>query len=619
LEALMTEQPDSPYPSIGDYALIGDCHAAALVSQAGSVDWCCLPRFDDSSCFARLLDWEKGGYCSIAPENDGHTTFRSYIDDTLVLETIFRTEGGEARLIDCFTMRKGGKLEPYRQLLRVVEGVRGHITFSIRIAPRFDYGELKPWLRHEGVRLYSAIGGDDALVIYSDAELALEGRHDLVARFNVRASERVRLSLTYMEPNRLDMFGPVKSETAELDQRLDETLSWWRRWSSQAHLEGPDGPGAVRSAITLKALNNAPTGAIIAAPTTSLPETPGGERNWDYRYSWIRDSYMSVRSLTEIGCATEADGFRRFIQRSAAGAAESLQIMYGPGGERRLTEIELTQLEGYRGARPVRIGNAASKQLQLDAYGELLDLSWKWYQRGNNIDDDYWRFLLDLVDTAAERWQEPDRGIWEWRGPDQHFVHSKVMCWAALDRGLRLAEACMRQAPVRRWKSVRADIRKAVEKEGYDHKRGVFVQAFGSKALDASVLQLPSVDFIEYEDERMIRTVDAIREDLTENGLVLRYRVAETNDGLQGKEGSFLACTFWLAECLAHQGRLEEARQVFDVATATSNDVGLFAEEYDVEHGEPLGNFPQGLTHLSHIAAAVAMAARQGYDLLSQG
>ncbi|MGN6756707.1 MAG: glycoside hydrolase family 15 protein [Thermomicrobiales bacterium] len=615
----MTERPTSPYPSIGDYALIGDCHSAALVSQAGSVDWCCLPRFDDSSCFARLLDWEKGGYCSIAPENHGHTTFRSYIDDTLVLETIFRTEGGEARLIDCFTMRKGGKLEPYRQLLRVVEGTRGHITFSIHIAPRFDYGDLKPWIRHEGVRLYSAIGGDDALIIYSDAELEIAGRHDLIARFNVRASERVRLSLTYMEPNRLDMFGPVKPETTELDQRLEETLAWWRRWSAQARLEGPDGPGAVRSAITLKALNNAPTGAIIAAPTTSLPETPGGERNWDYRYSWIRDSYMSVRSLTEIGCASEADAFRRFIQRSAAGAAESLQIMYGPGGERRLTEIELTHLEGYRGARPVRIGNAASNQLQLDAYGELLDLTWKWYQRGNNIDDDFWRFVLDLVDMAAERWQEPDRGIWEWRGPAQHFVHSKVMCWAALDHGLHLAEACMRQAPVRRWKSARAAIRKAVEKEGYDHKRGVFVQAFGSTALDASVLQLPSVGFVDYEDERMIRTVDAIRDDLTEHGLVLRYRIEQTADGLRGKEGSFLACTFWLAECLAHQGRLEEARQVFDRATATSNDLGLFAEEYDVEHSEPLGNFPQGLTHLSHIAAAVAMAARQGYDLLSQG
>ncbi len=396
---------------------------------------------------------------------------------------------------------------------------------------------------------------------------------------------------------------------------MEETLKWWNRWAAQGKCEGIDGSAIRRSAITLKALTNAPTGAIIAAPTTSLPESPGGSRNWDYRYSWIRDSSLSVRSLAEIDCVTEADGFRRFIQRSAAGSADKLQIMYGVGGERRLTELNLDYLDGYRGAKPVRIGNAASDQVQLDAYGELLDLSWHWHQRGSSPDDDYWRFLLDLVDTAAARWNEKDRGIWESRGEPQHFVHSKVMCWAALDRGIRLAEECLRQAPLRRWKKVRSEIRAAIEKEGYDEERGIFVQAFGSSALDSALLLLPTVDFVAWDDPRMIRTTDAIRENLDDHGMLLRYRITDTDDGLRGIEGTFLACSFWLAECLAHQGRTDEARDIFDRVASTSNDLGLFAEEFDTHSGEMLGNFPQGLTHLSHIAAAVALAEAIRYDV----
>lgn len=611
----MPEHAQSPYPPISDYALISDCHAAALISRAGSIDWCCLPRFDQGSCFGRLLDWQKGGYCSITAADDEQHSFRRYIDNTLVLETMIRTNGGEARLLDCFAMREGGKLAPHLQILRIVEGVRGRVDLNLCIAPRFDYGALCPWIRHDGVRLYSAIGGDDALVLYSDADLKLEGRHDLTARFTIRAGERVRTTITHADPAALDRERPTLLEDYEIDARLDSTLAWWRDWAAQARLEGPDGPSAVRSALALKALTNAPTGAIIAAATTSLPEQPGGSRNWDYRYSWIRDSALSVRSLADIGCAAEADDFRRFIQRSAAGAADSLQIMYGPGGERTLTEIELTHLEGYRGAQPVRVGNAAAKQTQLDAYGELLDLSWRWFERGHPIDDDYWRFLLDLVDTAAARWQEKDRGIWEIRGEPQHFVHSKVYCWAALDRGIRLAEAGLRQAPLRRWKAVRKEIRDAVERDGYDSKRGVFVQAFGSQALDASLLLLPSVDFVAYDDERMVRTTEAIRKDLMQDGLLLRYRVDKTDDGLTGEEGVFLACSFWLVECLAHQGRVEEARHLFDRVSATSNDLGLFSEEWDPHTCEMLGNFPQGLTHLSHIAAAVAIAAREGYNI----
>jgi len=613
--AIMTEH--TPYPPIGDYALIGDCHSAALVSRTGSIDWCCMPRFDSGSCFGRLLDWERGGYCSIIPEDGGHTSFREYLGDTLVLATTLRASSGEAILYDCFVMQTGGKLEPRLQLLRIVEGVRGHVAFNLRIAPRFDYGALEPWIRHDGIRLYSAIGGNDALVIQSDAELSLEGRHDLRASFTVRTGDRVRTSLTYSDPANLDRDPPQAIAATEIDDRLKKTLDWWRHWSAQGTFDGPDGPSILRSAITLKAMTNAPTGAIIAAPTTSLPESPGGERNWDYRYSWIRDSSFSVRSLTEIGYQSEADGFRRFIQRAAAGSAESLQIMYGVGGERRLTEITLDYLNGYRGAKPVRVGNAASNQVQLDAYGELLDLTWRWHQRGSSPDDDSWRFILDLVDAAAVHWHDKDHGMWESRGAPQHFVQSKVMCWAALDRGIRLAEECLRQAPLRRWKKVRSEIRAAIEKEGYDKERGVFVQAFGSKALDSALLLIPTVDFVAWDDPRMIRTTDAIRENLDDHGMLLRYKVDEADDGLQGREGTFLACTFWLAECLAHQGRPADAREVFDRVASTCNDLGLFAEEYDTRANEMLGNFPQGLTHLSHIAAAVAIANARRDDPLA--
>lgn len=607
--------PHDPYPPIGDYALIGDCHSAALVSREASIDWCCMPRFDSGSCFGRLLDWQRGGYCAITADHASHTLFRRYLDNTLVLETTIRTSAGEARVLDCFTMRTGGKTDPFHQVLRVIDGVRGRVDLNIEIAPRFDYGEVRPWIRHEGKHLFSAVGGNDGLLIWSDTPLEPAGRHDLAASFAVRAGERIRLSLSFVRPEQLDSERPQPGDPRELDARLDTTIGWWERWSAQARLDGPDGPGAVRSAITLRALMNAPTGAMVAAPTTSLPESLDGPRNWDYRFSWVRDSCFSVRSLADVGCGDEADQFRRFIERSAAGGTESLQIMYGVGGERRLPEIIIEELEGYRGIKPVRIGNAAARQTQLDIYGWLLDLSWRWYLRGRSPDDDYWRFLVDLVDTAAARWREPDRGIWEVRGDPRHFVHSKVMCWTALDRGLRLAEACLRRAPVRRWTKARREIRAAVEREGYDKDRGVFVQSFGSKELDAALLLLPSVEFVPYDDERMVRTVAAIREDLARDGLLLRYRVERADDGLSGGEGVFLACTYWLAECLARQGNIEEARHVFDRVASTGNDLGLFAEEYLPGQRLLLGNFPQGLTHLSHIAAAVAIAERQGYDM----
>jgi GH15 family glucan-1,4-alpha-glucosidase len=602
-EARMSQK--SAYPPIGNYALIADSNSTALVSRDGSIDWCCIQRIDSGSCFGRLLDWEKGGFCSISVKDGAGSTSREYIESTLVLKTIFRVGGGEAHLFDCFTLPRSREEYPYRQLLRVVEGVRGHVELDLKIVPRFDYGELGPWLRQEGVKLYSAIGGNDGLLISSDAEINLAYGHDLEASMSVHAGERVRLSIVSVPPEELDEHSREVPDAEELDRRLEETIEWWRKWSSRTNFKGSYKPGVLRSAIALKGLMNDITGAVAAAATMSLPEIPGGSANWDYRYSWIRDSFFSVRSLAEVGYEDEADSFRRFIERSAAGSAEKLQIMYGVGGERRLTEETLDDLEGYRGAKPVRIGNAAADQLQLDMYGELLELSWRWHKRGNSPDDDYWRFLLELVDRAAQLWEEPDHGLWEMRGEPQHFVLSKAMCWSALNRGLQLAEESMRKAPERRWKKAREEAREAIESKGYDKERGVFTQTFGGRELDAALLLLPKVEFIDYVDERMIRTTNAIREELDDNGLLRRYR----NDG---QEGAFLACSFWLVECLAYQGRVDEAQAVFDRVLSTSNDLGLFSEEYDTKTGEMLGNFPQGLTHLSHIAAAVVLAEHGG-------
>lgn len=597
----MTGNPS--YPSIGDYALLADSNSVALVSRAGSIDWCCIQRIDAGSCFGRLLDWEKGGFCSISPKDGSEGTSRRYLDETLVLETTFHADGGVARLYDFYALPASTEEHPYRQLVRILEGVSGSVEFDLRVVPRFDYGSLMPWIRQEGVRVYSAIGGNDGLLISTDAEIRASEDHALVGSATVHAGERVHLSFLSVPPEQLDYDRPAAQEPEELDERLEQTIEWWRGWSSELRFKGPYRPGVLRSAITIKALMNDLTGAVAAAATTSLPESPGGTLNWDYRYSWIRDSFFSARALAEIGFEAVADDFRRFVERSSAGNARQLQLMYGMGGERRLTEEELGYLEGYRGAKPVRVGNAAAGQLQLDMYGELLELSWRWHRRGNSPDDDYWRFLAEIVDVAAERWSEPDSGIWEQRDGQKHFVHSKVMCWSALDKGLRLAEECMRKAPERRWKKTRDEIREAVEEEGYDEGRGIFVRAFGEDDLDAALLLLPRVGFVCYEDGRMVRTTDAIREELADDGLLKRYRT----DGDE-QEGAFLACSFWLAECLAKQGRVEDARAVFDRTLATGNDLDLFSEEYDTTKGEMLGNFPQGLTHLSHISAAVALA-----------
>ena len=419
----------------------------------------------------------------------------------------------------------------------------------------------------------------------------------------------MRLSLTYCAPEQVDAGPPAEPDARSLDELLEQTVAWWREWAKPLKLASRDEPGARRSGIALKALTHAPTGAVVAAPTTSLPETVGGSRNWDYRYAWVRDSSFSSRAFAELGAVDEADGFRAFIMRSAAGHAGDLQVMYGVGGERRLRGDVVEDLEGYRGSKPVQLGNDASEQVQLDAYGELVNLTWRWHRRGHSPSDDDWRFLVSLIDHAAERCHEPDSGIWEWPGEPDHFVHSKVLCWSALDRGIRLADECMRRAPTRRWKKARDGLREAIEERGYDRKRGVYVQAFDRTEMDAALLLLPTVEYVAWDDERMLRTIAAVREELDAgDGLLYRYR---RDDGLEGQEGAFLCCSFWLAECLAEAGELGEARTVFDQAMARGNDLGLFSEEIDPRTGELLGNFPQGLTHLAHIDAAVALSKAQ--------
>lgn len=616
------------YPPIADYALIGDCHTAALISKSGSIDWCCLPRFDSDSCFGRMLDWQKGGYCAISPI-ERCTVGREYLPGTLILVTTFARGRNAARVIDFFAMRKGGRRRPRRRLVRIVEGVRGTMRLAVDVVARLDYGEVKPWIYRAGEALHAAAGSNKGLLIFGDIALDLVGEHDLHAEVEIRTKARKRLAIQFVAPEDLDGIASKACTVGELDRHLDETTRWWRHWSDKIrYAEHPGaratrGEGIVlperqrprpqrprttadvlRSAIVLKALNYAPTGAIIAAPTTSLPEDLGGVRNWDYRFSWLRDSIFTVHALADLGCESEADGFRRFIQRSAAGNADELQIMYGVDGKRRLTEVVLEHLEGWRKSVPVRIGNAADKQFQSDMFGLILELAWRWSQRGNAPEPHYWEFLVELVEATIAKWRLPDRGIWEVRTAPRHFVHSKVMCWAAVHRGITLAQAHSLAAPIERWQKARDAIRAAIETRGYDARRGIFVASFGARDLDAALLLLPEVEFVDYRDVRMMRTVDAIQRELGSGGLVRRYR---TDGHPLGNEGVFLPCSFWLAECLARQGRLDQARKVYDRAAKCANELGLFSEEYAPQSRQMLGNFPQGLTHLAHISAALAL------------
>ena len=596
-----------PYAPISDYALIGDCHSTALVRRNGSIDWACLQRFDRGAVFCRLLDAERGGSFDIAARKP-QSIERRYLPDTNVLETRFTTASGTARLLDCFTMRPGGSKKPYRQLLRVIEGVDGTVNLDINIQPRFDYGALRPWLRyHEHHDVYSAVGGDDAMLISTDCPLSVD-RDEVALRTTVSVTkgDRCRLSLVACAPHEMD-FERLSPEV--LDRRLKATLAWWRRWVRRGHYPAGEFSEAVkRSSLALKLLTCAPTGAIVAAATTSLPELPGGGRNWDYRYCWIRDSTLTLAAMLSVGRPEVATGFKLFIERATAGSADDLQIMYGCYGERRLVELELDHLSGYRDSRPVRIGNGAASQLQLDVYGELLDAAHLWRRGGSGVSEDGWRFLRSLVNAVCTNWRQPDRGMWESRGPAQHFVYSKVMCWLALERGIQTAEETSLPADLARWRAERDECRQSIEQQGVDPDRGCFVQAYGSRELDASLLRLPIVGFVDANDPRMIATVKAVREDLAHGRLLSRYRTASTDDGVSGEEGAFLMVSFWLVDVLTMQGEVDDAESLFRYLVSLCNDVGLYAEEYDPRSSEFLGNFPQAFTHVALISAAQQLA-----------
>ena len=606
------------YRAIGDYGFLSDCHSTALVSSQGSIDWACLRRFDSGSTFGRLLDADRGGAFSIRPTAPITSSQRRYRPDTMVLETTMRTEGGAVRIVDAFAMREGGSAEPLGQLIRLVEGVDGTVEVTITIEPRFDYGATRPWLRRHRGRLWSAMGGDDAIAIASDCDLTLRGEDcRLTGSVTVEAGSSIAVTIVSQPAH---LFDPAAADVASVRERLEATEQWWRNWSANTTAGGRHAEVIRRSALVLKGLCCAPTGAIIAAPTTSLPEVPGGSSNWDYRYSWVRDSTLTLEALQEVGHPEVAQGFRDFVIRSSAGHGDELQIMYGAYGERRLTEVEL-DLDGWRGARPVRIGNGAAKQTQLDVYGHLLDAAHGWHTSAGDLDDDEWAFLRTVVDEAMRRRDDPDSGIWELRGEPRHYVHSKVMVWVALDRGIRLVEEHGFDGEgmaddLADWRQGRDELRHEIERDGVDADRGIFVQSYGSTAVDASLLKLALVGFVDATDDRMVATTDVIIEELSRgpDGLIRRFRRDGESSGDDVSEGVFLLCTCWLVEVLALQGRIEDAQRLFDAVVATGNDLGLFSEEYDVDHDEMLGNFPQAFTHLGLIAADARLRAVTNSD-----
>ena len=598
----------TPYPQIAAYALIGDCHSAALVSLDGSVDWCCFHRFDARPVFARLLDWSRGGHFRIAP-SEPYRSSRRYLPGTNILETRFETEHGVLVLTDCFPVRESSQAEqadavhPYHQLIRIARCEAGEVEVRVEFVPRFDYGLTAPQVKFLEPGLATVFGGADALLLQSDLPLQQPEIASCEGLRLLKAGEQATSLLTYAVPHELRA---RRIEAEECARRVEATRRFWLEWSGRCTYQGPYHEQVVRSALVLKALTNAPTGAIVAAPTTSLPEEIGGGRNWDYRYTWLRDSSFTLYALFTLGYTGEAHDFMHWLQRTTAGRARDLQVLYGVGGERLLPEIELAHLEGYRGSRPVRIGNAASTQFQLDIYGELMDTAWLFHRHGGEIDASFWDFLSRVAAHVVDHWEEPDEGIWEVRGSRQHFVYSKVMAWVAMDRALKLAKALGIPVDVECWSAAREAIRQRVESDGVDQPTGAFVQAFGSSALDASNLLIPLVHFLPPTDRRVRATVDRIERELTSDGLVYRY--LERADGLPGGEATFLICSFWLVDNLVAIGELERARALFERLITFTNDVGLLAEELDPVSGEQLGNFPQAFSHVGLINSAMQLA-----------
>ena len=593
---------------IEDYALIGDTHTAALVGRDGSIDWLCLPRFDSGACFASLLGDQRHGRWLLSPTAEVGQTRRHYRPATLILETEFETDEGAVRLVDFMPPRENSPC-----VVRVVEGLRGQVRMRMELVIRFDYGSIVPWVRNLKGVLY-AVGGPDSLYLHTPVETRGE-QFTTVADFSVSAGQRVPFVLIW-HPSHEPAPQPVDPERV-----LEETAAWWRDWSSHCTYKGEWHDQVLRSLITLKALTYAPTGGIVAAPTTSLPEALGGVRNWDYRHCWLRDATFTLYSLMAAGYRDEASAWRDWLLRAAAGDPMQLQIMYGPAGERRLTEIQLAHLPGYEGSAPVRIGNAAVHQFQLDVYGEVIDTLYQARRVGIEADDSSWALQQHLLECLESRWQHPDEGIWEVRGPRRHFTHSKVMAWVAADRVVKGIETFGLQGDVDRWRRLRDRIHAEVCEKGYAPDRRAFTQYYGSKELDASLLMIPLVGFLPADDGRVRATVEAIERELCHNGFVLRYQTDEAGrvDGLPPGEGVFLPCTFWLADNYWLLGRHQEARRLFERLLALCNDVGLLSEEYDPQTKRLLGNFPQAFSHVSLINTARNLSTPAGPAVHRQG
>ncbi|MFJ8076150.1 glycoside hydrolase family 15 protein [Streptomyces sp. NPDC096176] len=583
---------------IEDYALIGDLQTAALVGTNGSIDWLCLPRFDSAACFAALLGDEENGHWRIAPQGADVCTRRRYVGASLVLETVWETRTGTVRVLDFMPQR-----DEAPDVVRIVEGVSGTVDMLGTLRLRFDYGSVMPWVRRtDGHRI--AVAGPDSVWLRSEPQVKTWGQQfSTCSSFTVGEGDKVAFVLTWHPSHkpRPKLIDPYVS--------LEHCLQDWEAWSSTCRYQGPYRDAVLRSLITLKALTYAPTGGIVAAPTTSLPEDIGGVRNWDYRFCWLRDSTLTLGALVSVGYLDEAAAWRDWLLRAVAGDPSDLRIMYGLGGERRLAELELGWLAGYAGSVPVRVGNDAAYQLQLDVYGEVIDSLFLAREAGLAGEGHAWNIQLSLLGFLESKWREPDEGLWEVRGPRRHFVHSKVMAWVAADRAVRTLEAePSLRGDVARWRAMRDEVHREVCEKGFDPVRNTFTQSYGSAELDAAVLLIPRVGFLPPDDPRVIGTVDAVWRELGSGPLVRRYTAEATQvDGLPGREGAFLVCSFWLADALRMTGREREARELFERLLTLCNDVGLLSEEYDLSCGQHLGNFPQAFSHIGLVTTALAL------------
>jgi GH15 family glucan-1,4-alpha-glucosidase len=590
---------------INDYALIGDCYSSALVGRDGSVDWACFPRFDSPCVFGRVLDAERGGSFAVSPREVADVQ-RSYLDGTNVLETTFRCATGELTLTDCMPASSAGrdptKTVARHSVLRRLRCIDGAVDVEVSIAPRFDYARFVPFFRITSEETAEAVGGADAVRITATRALT-EDADRIRAHWHLRAGEEVWVEAAWAPSHERPSY--ETQTAADFESVLESTVGWWRGWSGRCRVPNS---AVLRSALVCKALTYAPTGAVVAAPTTSLPESIGGERNWDYRYTWIRDATLTLISLFALGVRDEADAFKFWLERTSAGRPQDLQIMYGVGGERFLPELTLDHLAGHAGSAPVRIGNGAAKQRQLDVYGQLIQSAYLFGKAGGTITPDNWNFLAGLADIVAEEWRTPDQGIWEIRDEPRHFVHSKLNCWAALDRVTRIAQSRRLPTSTTRWTTERDAIRSYLMEDASE--RGWFSQAVGSDAADASALLVPAMGFLPTAHPLVAKTIDVVRAELGDGALVHRYKAA---DGLSGGEGAFLLCSWWLCDCLVHGGRIEEAEAVFEELLGYANDVGLWAEEVEPSSGGALGNFPQAFTHMAHVTSSLHLeAARRG-------